>query len=245
MSESTVSNTPNSWMDDVNEQLGYYRRDLLRYCQQLKLPRSDAEDITQTALLKALPILQSNQTHPNPSALLRRIAKNAWIDHLRKQAKWTLGGDIQLPMMQQEMSMDQGLMVEDAFQTLIHRLTPNQRIIFLMCDTFQYTVGEVAQLMKLSQGAVKALLHRARSRLTKDTSADTWDSSGVANESQRELLHAYSAAFYSADVLALLQLCQSGSMDVNYATRKVISLAEHHLETKRQSIVVENCRSAA
>ncbi|QQE76810.1 RNA polymerase sigma factor [Alicyclobacillus sp. SO9] len=196
---------------------------LRRYCEFLCSSPHDAEDLLQTTLLKALPVLKNEKYHPNVPALLRRIAKNTWIDSLRKDAPSHLCEPQELRSVAVADNTDTADVL-DALQVLMQRLTAQQQVVLLLCDVFRYTDREAAALLETSPGAVKATLHRARLRLV-PVQQDTEVAPRV-DESQIKILDAYAAAFQSADIRMLVQLCQDGVLDPVQATGTALTVAE-------------------
>lgn len=202
------------------------RRKLLRYCEFLSGSRHDAEDLVQTTMLKALPVLKGTQEHPNVTGFLRRIAKNTWLDQVRKTGRHQLCDVEDLAGLASVDLADQSPL-EEAMQVLVRRLTPQQRAVILLCDVFQYTDQEAADLLRISLGAVKATLHRARLRLehiTEDGKVPCSD------ELQKEILQAYVSAFQASDIRMLVHFCQGGVLDPVLATTKVLTFAERQGE---------------
>lgn len=195
---------------------------LRRYCEFLSESQHDAEDLVQTTLLKALPVLQGTKHHPNLPALLRRIAKNTWVDEVRKQGHHHLCEPEELQSVA-IVGIEDNFALKDALQVLRQSLTLQQQAVILLCDVFQYTAREAAELLGVSRGAIKAMLYRARLRL--ESVRDGVEVSFVMDESQKETLEAYVSAFQSADIRLLVQLCQDGVLDPVQATSKAIPFA--------------------
>ncbi|OPG15404.1 hypothetical protein B2M26_12000 [Ferroacidibacillus organovorans] len=212
------------------EGISMLRSQLVRYCEFLSGSKHDAQDLAQATLLKAMPVLNGEQSHPNLPALLKRIAKNTWLDHLRKQGKNQFFDPDEwvdhLCVDPQDSSS-----LEEALQVLVAALTPGQRAVVLLCDVFQYTDREAAELLQISRGAVKATLHRARVRL--ELFKEGVEVSPVADETQKEILEAYVSAFQSADVRMLIHLCQDGALDPIQATTKVLAFVQRQADTRK------------
>ena len=181
----------NLCVGDSNEHLAALRDHLLRYCEYLAGSRHEAEDMVQTTLLKVLPVLQKEQLHPNVPALLQRIAKTTWLDHVRKQDKCRPCNPTELSTVCGFVPPEERLEVEVALQVLIQRQTPQQRAVFLLCDVFQYTDREAGELLGISRSAVKATLHRAKARLDPTSQ---YENAASGSEVQKEVLQAYTAA---------------------------------------------------
>jgi RNA polymerase sigma factor (sigma-70 family) len=194
------------------------RSQLVRYCEFLSGSTHDAQDLVQATLLKALP------------ALLKRIAKNTWLDHLRKQGKNQFCDPIELVGDSFVDPLDSSSL-EEALQVLVGTLTPQQRTVVLLCDVFQYTDREAADILGVSRGAVKATLHRARVRM--EPFKEGVEVSSVIDIVQKEILEAYVSAFKSADIRTLIHLCQDGFLDPIHATTKVLTFAERQVDTRK------------
>ena len=102
--------------------------------------------------------------HPNPEALLLRIARNTWIDITRRKA--TLSRLLEMDQPKNEEAAGYGSFeIEAAFQALQKHLSPLQQAVFLLRDVFEYSGIEAAEMLDTTEGAVKAALHRARQAL--------------------------------------------------------------------------------
>jgi RNA polymerase sigma factor (sigma-70 family) len=219
--ESAFSNqTSKAYMTE------HFRPELLNYCKKLTRSSWDAEDLTQDTLLRSLPQIAA---HKNPKAYLFRIAKNAWIDHCRKQKE-----EVELTD-QVDGIYDRDLIgVMEAITVLIKKLSPLQCVVFLLREVWEFSALEVAQLMGTTEGAVKSALHRARRKL--DRFKDRESGEELANdfeetEHQKVLLKAFLNAFLKEDMEALLVLAQN---DVIHPVHALSSLwdAEIHQSDK-------------
>lgn len=193
-------------------ELAILRESLFRYCFGFTKSVPDAEDVVQTTLLKALPLIQGRRSHPNVSALLRRMAKNTWIDHVRRhhpqqQIQEIRDGQCLEP------SLEQGLELEDAIRHMMKALTPQQQVVFLLCDVFDYTSTEAASLMKLSAGAIKATLHRARVRISESMPPLMEEGIGDVEITQTHI-QTYVDAVQTADIRTLMLLYQCRMQEV-------------------------------
>lgn len=228
---------------DATDTIMTIRDHLLRYCEFLCGSHHEAEDVVQTTLLKALPILQGGKEHSNVTALLRRIAKNTWLDYVRKRDKCDLQSPAQLSTLTDCVQPEERFEVEAALRLLMRQLTSRQRIVFLLCEVFEYTDREAADLLSTSRGAIKAMLHRARASLNalpacKDFSRDR-------EAAQKEILEAYVAAFHAADIRALIHLCQDDTLDPVLATGKVLRFAQRQVSGSQKKSGVKMSLLAA
>ncbi|MFS0723778.1 RNA polymerase sigma factor [Paenibacillus sp. 1P07SE] len=144
------------------------RTKLYSYCLSLTRSPADAEDLVQETLLKAEARRQRRGDHVNPEALLLRMAKNTWIDGLRRTAVFRDVVERKLRHQEKygavgaEADMER---MEAAFHVLMRDLSPPQRTVLLMREVLGYSAAECADHLGTTEGAVKSLLHRARHAL--------------------------------------------------------------------------------
>jgi RNA polymerase sigma-70 factor (ECF subfamily) len=161
-----------------------YYDPIYRYLLSLTRDSALAEDLTQETFLKA--IISLPETHSNLRAWLYLVAKNLYIDHLRKDR-----GDVHLDVQmlrdakpsgtgaeegalnasaafvtqdspeQQYLNYEQSVMVEKALQQLSQ---PSQSILRMMYYDGM-TQKEIAEFLGLSPGNVRVLASRGKKRL--------------------------------------------------------------------------------
>ncbi|QAY66312.1 RNA polymerase sigma factor [Paenibacillus protaetiae] len=192
------------------------RSALVRYCRSLTGSQWDAEDLAQETYMKALPFMASVRELANPSAYLFRMAKNRWIDQLRRSSKGAAlereaGG---LPEAEEQSGIEQDD-VEQALLMLIHHLTPLQRTVYLLREAVALPAKETAAMLQISEGAVKAALHRARiviSKLRTERGAALplleACQAGALGEKEHAVMLAYVAALHDGDAQAIAMLMQ-------------------------------------
>ncbi len=122
----------------------------------------DAEDLAHDSMLKAMKFCQKDPSGKRKASfpLLVTIARNHWIDQLRKKSRETIGQTAEEPS--QEKSTEQVLSGLDA---LMERMTPKQLLVFVLKDIFEYRLSDISQMLDMNATAVKSLLHRARRKL--------------------------------------------------------------------------------
>lgn len=137
---------------------------LWRYCYRLTGSAWDAEDLVQETLQRALSRLAGLWQPTHVRGYLFRIASNAWIDRHRREARAEMVELAEtLPAPADDPEVRAG--AHQAMARLVATLTPLQRVVFLLCETLDFTSREAASSIGTSEGAVKAALHRARLRL--------------------------------------------------------------------------------
>ncbi|GAA3546236.1 sigma-70 family RNA polymerase sigma factor [Nonomuraea rosea] len=134
---------------------------------------ADAEDAVQDAFLHWQ--AADRQRIKVPEAWLTKVVTNLCLDRLRSaQARreravgaWLpeplLDGD---PMLGPADTFEQRESVSLAVLTLMERLSPLERAVYLLREAFTYSHAEIAEILDLTESASQQHLHRARRRIT-------------------------------------------------------------------------------
>ena len=134
---------------------------------------TDAEDVVQDAFLHWQ--AADRQRIEVPEAWLTKVVTNLCLDRLRSAharreravGDWLpeplLDGD---PMLGPADTFEQRESVSLAVLTLMERLSPNERAVYILREAFSYGHAEIAEILDLTESASQQHLHRARSRLT-------------------------------------------------------------------------------
>ena len=145
------------------------RPELHRYCARMTGSVADGEDVVQDTLARAYYELSELKEVPPLRPWLFRIAHNRAIDFLRRYER-RMGEPLDAP----ELAADDGpdpeaaLARDQAVRAAVSRfleLAPAQRSCVILKDVLDYSLDEIAALLELSTFAVKAALHRGRTRL--------------------------------------------------------------------------------
>lgn len=177
-----------------------------RYCLSLTKSRWDAEDLAQETWLKGMRAA-IDSTHKNREALLLRIAKNTWIDQLRRRNQYA-----RLLMQEKQVeaaSNSSSLELEEVLYAVMKHLSPLQRTVFLLRDVYGYSILETAKLLNSTPGAIKAALHRAREALH-EVRRELQAEAGLftIDEDTRSFIWAMAIAFQDGDLVLLIELAQ-------------------------------------
>ncbi|CAM3483747.1 RNA polymerase sigma factor [Marinicrinis lubricantis] len=216
MSRKTTKELPNALKH--SGQLQQLHAALHRYCISLTKSTWDAEDLAQETWLKTLKALEG-RTHANIEAFMLRTAKNQWIDKSRKtkvEQQFICGlrpGDTE--------PLHETLHLELALHALVELLTPLQRTVFMLREVLEYSIAETAEKLLMTEGAVKAALHRARKSL-KNVKGDV-DLERLPqpiSEEEKSHLQELAAAYLEGDTTLLIQLLW-GNMEVHEAAQMV------------------------
>jgi RNA polymerase sigma-70 factor (ECF subfamily) len=170
------------------------RPDLYRYCRHLTRSPWDAEDLAQDTMARALVTLGTmlKPEIENPRAWLFRVATNLYIDRTRR-AHEELG---ELP---EPAHATDARAKREAAGTLIARLAPQERAAVVLKDAFDLDLSDIATVLGTSVGAVKAALHRGRTKLAEPRADDARVPAPAA-------LDAFCRAFDAGDLPALTAL---------------------------------------
>jgi RNA polymerase sigma-70 factor (ECF subfamily) len=134
---------------------------------------TDAEDAVQDAFLHWQ--AADRQLIKVPEAWLTKIVTNLCLDRLRSaQARrertagaWLpeplLDGD---PMLGPAETVEQRESVSLAVLTLMERLSPLERAVYVLREAFAYHHAEIAEILDVTESASQQHLHRARRRVT-------------------------------------------------------------------------------
>ncbi|GGH40439.1 RNA polymerase sigma factor [Paenibacillus segetis] len=194
---------------------------LRQYCRSLTGCSEEADDLVQETWLKVWMVaLKKGEELDINKSFLYQIASHVWIDRYRKKKITTdsLPVDEDLPNDKQIDSFNLWM----AMETMVTRLPVNQRITLLLMDVFRYTAGETAELLNSTEGAVKAVLHRARMKLrtVKEISSeiDDTDTNKIEpgqSKVDEKIVYAYLEAFREQNTTALIMLMNdNSSLDV-------------------------------
>jgi RNA polymerase sigma-70 factor (ECF subfamily) len=162
------------------EELAGHREAIRRYILGIVRDSTEAEDLTQEALLRAHDKLGTLQ---NPSKMLPwlyRIATNVSYDRFRQASfkhrplslDQKLDGDAEANSVETvadaeprlDLAMEQEEM-GDCVQRYLAGLSDQYRAVILLHDTQGLTNPQIAEMLGVSLATVKIRLHRARKRL--------------------------------------------------------------------------------
>lgn len=181
------------------------RGELYRYCRHLTRSAWDAEDLAQDTLSRAFATLgRLGAAPPHPRAWLFRVASNLWLDRVRRP---------RLVVEAPPSTSSQPVELRDAAGALLVQLAPQERAAVVLKDAFDFSLEEIAGILRTTVGAVKAALHRGRGKLLEP---EVEPSRCAA----RGVVDAFCAAFNARDVERLTALLLDG------ATVEVVGASE-------------------
>ena len=127
---------------------------------------SEAEDVVQEALLR----LHSAERVENREAFLTTVTTRLAIDVLRsarvRRESYT-GAWLPEPLVEDEAlrRVEDEEAISLAFLVLLERLTPDERAVLVLRDSFDYAFEEIGEVLGKSPAACRQILSRARRRI--------------------------------------------------------------------------------
>lgn len=147
-----------------------YKALLFTLAYQLTGSAEDAEDVVHDVFFKAYDV------HPErleePKAYLCKMVTNRCLD-LQKSARkrrevyvgpW-LPEPIQTPEATLEMTIVRSDLLSYAMLVLLERLTPTERVVFVLREAMGFNYSEIAELLGKQEANCRKLMSRARSKM--------------------------------------------------------------------------------
>ena len=199
-----VSSIPDPDFPQLMTQL---RARLHRYCARMTGSVLDGEDIVQETLIKANQSYDAQSVH-NVEGWLFRIAHNAAMDFLRRRSREQAvfaDEDVEA-FIDTQADADRRHVTTAALRTFM-RLPPAQRSTVILADVLGYALDEAADVMGTTVPAVKAALHRGRTRL-RELSQQPDDAAPppALSAEDQALLTAYAERFNARDFDGLREM---------------------------------------
>lgn len=165
---------------DIDEIIQEYATYIYNYAMKLTCHPQAAEDLAQQTFITAWEKSDQLKAEYALKKWLRTICYHQFLMDCRKQnRKLDLSGELDeleregKVLAAAEASPEESVLVEESirnlqngcFYAMARKLTLPQRIAFSMVDMFGLSMDEAAELLEISNGALKGLLYRARMNL--------------------------------------------------------------------------------
>jgi len=177
---------------------------LHRYCARMTGSVVDGEDVVQQALVQALEALPRMAMPDRPEAWLFRVAHNAALDFLRRRRRaegWMTDTDPETVI--DPISAAEQRQIAAASLHLFMQLPPAQRAAVILMDVLGHSLQEIAAVLDMTLPAVKAALHRGRTRLRALAALPDDRPQPALSEPLRRRLASYVARFNARDFDAI------------------------------------------
>ena len=179
---------------------------LHRYCARMVGSAIDGEDVVQEALAKAAEAFPAEGGIERPESWLFRIAHNTALDALRRRKRQAaIRSDIDLADLADTSAATDARVAAAAGLATFLQLPAAQRSSVVLIDVLGHSLTETAEILDFTLPAVKAALHRARTRL-KELADAPEDPAPTLSAAERERLRAYADRFNARDFDALRDL---------------------------------------
>jgi len=147
------------------ETISTLRPSLHRYCARMTGSVMDGEDVVQEALFEAFRKLDKFDESRPLKPWLFRITHNRCIDFLRRKGVRDEAEAAASVPDAAPPAPPTTLEIGEAVEHLVASLPPKERACVLLKDVLDYSLEEIAELVDSTVGAVKAALHRGRTKL--------------------------------------------------------------------------------
>jgi RNA polymerase sigma-70 factor (ECF subfamily) len=159
------------------ELLRRYRAPVFNLCLRMLKNRDDAEDLTQDVFIKVFSMLERYDDRYAFRSWVFKIAANQCIDFIRKNRVKLLrldepvhyrGEEIERQLPDEAPAPDEELHrreVGSLLRELTDELPPHYRAIIVLRHQEQLSYEEIAEMLELPLGTVKARIHRARAMM--------------------------------------------------------------------------------
>lgn len=132
-----------------------------RLCSNIE----DADDLTQETFLKAIENYDKFRGEANVRTWLSRITINRFLDS-KRQVRPHVSIDLgKIPCADHD---PERIIVRKELQwciqhVLLHHVPEENKVVLVLYEIYNYSYREIAEILKISVGAVKSRLHRGRS----------------------------------------------------------------------------------
>lgn len=181
---------------------------------------SEAEDIVQDTFVECMDV--AFDSIQNPKSWLTKVCSNKALDHLKSSYKkretypgtWlpdAIPESLQLwSHLNHTDSPDKNLLLAESLTTsfllLIEKLNPEERVVYLLHEIFDYSFHEIANFLEKSEEACRKMAERARKSVISDRVS--FSKSGIDAE---KLIAKFFESAKQGDKTAIAELLADGS----------------------------------
>jgi RNA polymerase sigma-70 factor, ECF subfamily len=147
----------------VEEIYDQYKKPVYNYFYRSTYSSHTAEELTQDTFLKAFRYLNTFKGESSMKTWLFKIARNTYLNHIRKMRNMREEDITDLEVISQDDSFsqsDERLLI----RKILHNLSEEERSLVLLRDLNGFSYSEISSIMGYTEGQVKIGLHRARKK---------------------------------------------------------------------------------
>ena len=160
-----------------------YKKKIYYVAYDITGDHDDAEDVSQEVFIKVLRSLRTFRRNAKISSWLYQISVNASIDLLRKKSSKPekLMDDIERVDIRENLPVSsthaqnpeqsaEDFIIQNHISEALQKVSPKERSVFVMRHYNELKIREIAEILSVSPGTVKALFYRATRKLRKELS---------------------------------------------------------------------------
>ena len=192
---------------DLRRAFGELRPGMFALAYRITGSRADAEDIVQDAFLRFRSSAPDQAIH-SLKAYLATITARLSLNRLRDQRtrrETYIGEWLPEPLPTQDNPMALAEDVSFALLVMLERLSPLERVVFILKSAFDFSFEEIAPVVGRNPVACRKLYSRGRARILEERPRFVVD-----RERHRALLRSFEAACRGNDLATLLELLSEG-----------------------------------
>lgn len=136
-----------------------------RYVLSLCRNETEAQDITQDTFLKAMQAKKGFQGNSSVYTWLCAIAKNTWLEKIRKQNKLV---QLETDIPERTISVEEKIINEDnamQIHKLLHTIEEPYKEVFSLRVLGQLSFAKIAEIFGKTESWARVTYHRARKRM--------------------------------------------------------------------------------
>jgi len=137
---------------------------LFRYCYALTCNEQDAYDLLQDSLER---YMKSGNTSNQPSAYIKRIIHNKFVDDCRRQniVQFETVEEDNLPTDIDMQTLESIVINEDLADKVLRCLDPGEREIVYFWAVEGFSTSEISEQLEMPRGTVLSKIYRMRKKL--------------------------------------------------------------------------------
>lgn len=191
--------------DPATDDFVAHRRLLFTVAYEILGSAADAEDVLQETWLRWVAVDLAEVREPR--AYLVRITTRQALNRLRAQQRRRedyVGPWLPEPLLTSPDVAEDAVLADSvsmALMVVLETLSPTERAVFVLHESFAFTHVEIAEAVEKTPAAVRQIAHRARAHVESRRPRQQADAAAT-----RRALEAFEAAIESGDVQALMDV---------------------------------------